>query len=78
MAGKIVGGRPKGAKNKLGLTAKENIAAVFVRLGSTHAMAKWAENNQTEFYKLYSRLIPVESHISGREGGSIKVTISVD
>lgn len=60
--------RTKGAKNKLSGTAKENIAAVFVRLGSTAAMAKWAQENQTEFYKLYGRLIPVEQHVSGSIG----------
>lgn len=40
------------------MTAKDNVLAVFTRLGSTAAMAKWALNNQTEFYKMYARLIP--------------------
>ena len=48
----------KGSPNKVGAEAKENIVAVFTRLGSTAAMAKWAEDNKTEFYKLYARLIP--------------------
>lgn len=52
--------RPLGAKNKIPQAAKENIAAVFVRLGGTAAMAKWANENQTEFYKIYARLLPVE------------------
>jgi len=53
-------GRPPGSKNKLGGQAKENIAAVFNRLGGTANMATWAVENQTEFYRLYARLIPVE------------------
>lgn len=53
-------GRPLGAKNKISGAAKENIAAVFVRLGGTAEMARWAKENQTEFYRLYARLIPVE------------------
>ncbi len=53
-------GRPKGSVNKVGATAKENIIAVFTRLGGTAEMAKWAEDNQTEFYKLYARLLPTE------------------
>lgn len=61
--------RTVGAKNKLGKLAKENIAAVFVRLGGTAAMAKWAEGNQTDFYKLYARLIPTE--VSGPDGESL-------
>ena len=35
--------------------------AVFTRLGGTAAMAEWARRNQTEFYRLYARLIPSES-----------------
>src|SRR5580765_3160545 len=53
--------RPKGVPNKLGAQAKENIVAVFTRLGGTAAMAAWARRNQTEFYRLYARLIPGES-----------------
>lgn len=49
--------------------AKENIAAVFTRLGGTAQMAKWAQENQTEFYKLYARLVPVEQKVSGSEDG---------
>lgn len=53
-------GRPIGAKNKLSGAAKENIAAVFTRLGGTAQMSKWAKENPTEFYKIYARLIPIE------------------
>jgi hypothetical protein len=61
--------RPKGVPNKVGAQAKENNVAVFTRLGGTAAMAAWARNNQTEFYRLYARLIPGEStsQISVRE-----------
>lgn len=52
--------RTVGAKNKISGQAKENIAAVFVRLGGTAEMAKWAKKNQGEFYKIYARLLPVE------------------
>lgn len=52
--------RPLGAKNRVGAQVKENIVAVFTRLGGTHAMAEWAKENLTEFYRLYGRLIPSE------------------
>ena len=52
--------RPQGSKNKISGQAKENIQAVFTRLGSTAQMAKWAEENQTEFYRIYARLLPIE------------------
>ena len=53
--------RPRGVPNKIGAQVKENIVAVFTRLGGTAAMAGWARRNQTEFYRLYARLIPSES-----------------
>ena len=61
--------RPRGVPNKIGAQAKENIVAVFTRLGGTAAMADWARNNQAEFYRLYARLIPTDSatEISVRE-----------
>lgn len=62
-------GRTKGSKNLVGATAKQNILAVFTRLGGTAAMADWAQENQTEFYRLYARLIPTE--VEAKIGGDI-------
>ena len=56
--------RPKGSKNKIGETAKDNILAVFIRLGGTAGMAVWAKENQNEFYRIYAKLVPQE--IAGR------------
>lgn len=68
------GGRKAGTPNALSSTAKENIAAVFVRLGGTVAMAKWAQENQTQFYSLYAKLIPVE--VSGENGGPLVLKLT--
>ena len=57
-------GRSKGSKNVVGAHAKENIMAVFSRLGGTAAMAEWAADRRTDFYKLYARLIPTEVQAS--------------
>ena len=51
-------GRGERGKGKVTKTAKENVLAVFTRLGGTANMAKWAKENQTEFYKMYGRLVP--------------------
>lgn len=59
---KKLAGRPKGSPNKVTRDVKDNILAVFTRLGGTAAMARWAQNNQTEFYRLYARLIPLQVH----------------
>jgi hypothetical protein len=52
--------RTKGSRNKYGAQAKENIVAVFTRLGGTAAMADWAKDHQTDFYKMYASLAPKE------------------
>lgn len=53
-------GRPVGAQNKFSGQAKENVMAVFTRLGGTQAMAEWATENKTDFYKIYARLLPID------------------
>jgi len=68
----------KGSPNKLNAGAKENIAAVFTRLGGTAEMAKWAKNNQTEFYRLYGRLVPVEQNHRGVVGTYAALPIPVE
>ena len=74
--GKKTGGRKVGTPNQLSGTAKENIAAVFVRLGGTAAMAEWAKENQTPFYQLYSKLLPVE--VSNPEGEEFKTVTRIE
>jgi hypothetical protein len=65
------GGRQKGTPNKLGSTAKENIANVFTRLGGIQAMVKWAEANPTQFYQLYGKLLPLQAEVTGEGGGPV-------
>jgi hypothetical protein len=65
--------RIRGTPNKQGATARENIVAVFVRLGGTAAMADWARDNRTEFYKLYAKLVPtqLEATVDLRDASAI-------
>ncbi len=58
--------RPIGSKNKIGAQVKENIVAVFTRLGGTPAMATWAEANRSEFYRMYARLAPAELDVTAQ------------
>jgi UV DNA damage repair endonuclease len=73
-ARKTPGGRTVGSKNKFPQTAKENVIAVFTRLGGTAAMAEWARENQTEFYRLYGKLLPLQ--VSG-ENGALEVVLKI-
>ena len=66
--GAKTGGRKSGTPNKLSGVAKDNIAAVFTRLGGTAAMAEWAADNKTQFYQLYAKLLPVEHSGTGEDG----------
>lgn len=67
-------GRPKGVPNKFSGLAKENIVAVFDKIGGIDAMAVWAMENQSEFYKLYARLLPVQVQ-GDDEGGPVVIQI---
>lgn len=54
------GGRQKGVPNKLSGTVKDSVVAVFAALDGVPGMTRWAKDNPTEFYKIYSRLLPIE------------------
>jgi UV DNA damage repair endonuclease len=47
---------------------------VFVRLGGTAAMADWARENPTEFYRIYSKLLPLQ--VAG-ENGPLEVVLRI-
>jgi len=73
-------GRPKGSPNKVHASMKQAIADVFEQLGGTQRMVKWAledPKHLTEFYKLAARLIPVETQVSGANGGPIQTVLEV-
>jgi len=53
-------GRPKGMPNKSTASIKAAFLEAFERRGGAEALVTWAETNETEFYKLASKLIPTE------------------
>ena len=67
-------GRPKGVPNKLSASAKENIQFAFSRIGGREALSRWAEANQQEFYRIYSKLLPHE--LSGPMGNPIQIVFN--
>lgn len=64
-------GRPKGSQNKVTLSVKQALTDAFDCLGGVTALVRWARLNQTDFYKLWTRLLPLQ--ISGPDGGPIQV-----
>ena len=73
-------GRPKGSPNKVNASMKQAIADAFEKLGGTDRMVQWAMEDPkhlTEFYKLAARLIPVETNVSGANGGPIQTVLEI-
>lgn len=55
-------GKPKGAVTKATKLVKEVFADVFTELQNDEKakLLEWAKKNPTEFYKLASKLIPIQ------------------
>ncbi len=58
MKGRKTGGRVRGTPNKLTGSARNAFALAFDSIGGAEGLSKWAKENQTDFYRLYARLIP--------------------
>ena len=66
MTRKKTGGRKAGTPNKVSNIVPDNVIAVFDEIGGNEAMAEWAKDNRTEYYRLWSKLLPkqINSDIS--------------
>ena len=53
-------GRKKGVPNKISGTVKEGLALCFEGIGGQESLQNWARRNRTEFYKLWSKMLPTE------------------
>jgi hypothetical protein len=62
--GRKTGGRVAGTPNALSSQVKLNFLRAFEGLGGATKLQEWAQENLTEFYKLYARLLPTESSVT--------------
>jgi hypothetical protein len=69
-------GKPKGAINKVSRSVKEALTEAFDKMGGVPSLVKWGRLNQTDFYKLWTRLLPIQ--ITGNDGGAIVVETKYD
>lgn len=53
-------GRPKGSTNKSTKAVKEALQEAFEGLGGVPSLITWAQSEPTEFYKLWTKLLPSE------------------
>lgn len=71
---KKLGGRPKGVPNKFTASIRDAFREAFDRMGGVEALIEWGKGNPDDFYKLISRLIPVQAEV--KADGNIKLTVS--
>jgi hypothetical protein len=67
-------GRQPGTRNKITLSAKMALEAAFDGIGGVQRMQAWADENPTEFYRIWSKVLPKEITGTG-EGGKIEIVI---
>jgi len=74
-------GRPKGAKDKVSRTVKENIEETFQKLGGIEGLVRWANKsnyNKEKVYNWYFSMLPknVDADVFGELGLVIKRIIT--
>lgn len=74
-------GRPKGSKNKTTTVMKDAMLAVYddlqAKSGKEHGhFIAWAEDNETEFYKLAAKLLPLQVEASIDASDKVKDWLS--
>lgn len=70
------GGRKLGVANRLTGTFRDAVQVAYNDVGGHEAFTAWAKANPTEFYRIASRLIPVE--VRKTEDTTINVIIQRD
>jgi hypothetical protein len=63
---KKIGGKKKGSTNVKSVAIKEAFQLAFEGLGGAKGLMEWGKINKTEFYKLASKLIPVDVTSGGK------------
>lgn len=63
-------GRPKGSVNKTTASVKQALTDAFEQKGGIPSLVTWAQTNETEFYKLWGRLVPHE--VTGKDGAPLE------
>lgn len=74
------GGRKKGTPNKATVEVKTALQQAFEHRGGIAALVSWADENPTEFYKLWAKLLPneIKAELGGPDGGAIAHDVRVE
>lgn len=68
---KKAGGRRKGSVNKSTASVKAALLSAFTKLGGVSALVRWGQQNPTEFYTLWGKLLPTE--IKNADGAPFQI-----
>jgi len=69
-------GKPKGAKNRISRTVRENIEETFQKLGGVEGLVKWANksnSNREKVYSWYFSMLP--KNVDANVAGDLTLTI---
>ena len=69
--GHKTGGRKKGTPNRTTADVKAALTRAFDELGGVPALVEWGRDNPTQFYHLWSKLLPTE--VKNADGQPFKV-----
>jgi hypothetical protein len=72
---KKTGGRKRGQPNHTTTSIKEAFLEAFTKLGGVDSLVEWGKENKTDFYKLATKLIPVE--VTGKDGADLVQSVEV-
>lgn len=67
------GGRKVGSLNKITANVKEAFGEAFELLGGAKGLYEWGLRNKTEFYKLSTKLIPIDANLNVTETPEARV-----
>lgn len=73
--GRKTGGRRPGSPNKITSEIRTALTDAFDDLGGVPSLVLWGQENRTEFYKLWSKLVPKDVKVGGTDGGPTQMTI---
>ncbi len=74
-AGKKFGGRARGTPNKSTASVKAALIEAFDQLGGIKALVEWGKTDRAEFYKLWAKILPQQTEITGKDGGDFIVKV---
>lgn len=68
------GGRKPGSVNKTTAEVKAALAQAFDDCGGVPSLVAWAQENPTEFYKLWVKILPLE--VNGNMRGALTLLVN--